>query len=210
MSAVSLRDKNRSEKEARIRAAAIELWRERGFDITTTSEVAERAGIGKGTLFLYVRTKEDLVDFVFRGEIERVVEERRATLPRRGDLVTRLMHLFDGLLQFYARDLPLARLLVRHAMFARPAGETTRLTYAFLGQLAELIGEAHAAGQIHAPSEREALALHAFMLYAGGVLGVVNGAMPVDAASALVRRALEVHFAGLRPAAPARRTRRSS
>jgi TetR/AcrR family transcriptional regulator, cholesterol catabolism regulator len=209
VSPVSLRDRSRIDKEARIRAAALALWKERGFDATTTRAVAERAGIATGTLFLYVRNKEDLVDFVFRGEIDQVVAERYAGLPRRADLVVRLMHLFGGLLEFYGRDLELSRHLVRHAVVARHGPESTAITLAFLHRLAALIAEAHAGGQIVAPSEHEALALHAFSLYLGGVLGVVNGALGVDAATAMVRRALEIHFSGLRPppAAPARKRR---
>jgi AcrR family transcriptional regulator len=199
MSAVSHRQRSQAEKGERIRAAALALFKERGFPATTTREVAERAGIASGTLFLYVRNKEELLDFVFAGEIERVVEARLASLPKRGDVVTRLMHLFDGLLEFYARDLELSRLLVRHAILSRHAG-STQLTYGFLGRLAELIAEAHAAGQLTAPLEPAELGVHAFTLYLAGVLGIVNGVMPREAASALVRRALEVHFAGLRPA----------
>jgi AcrR family transcriptional regulator len=210
MSTVSLRDKSRLDKQARIRAAAQALWKERGFEATTTREVAARAGIATGTLFLYVRSKDELADFVFRGEIERVVAERWATLPKRADLVTRLMHLFSGLLELYARDLEVARILVRHVLLARAGDDSTQLTFAFLHRLAELIAEAHAAGQIVAPTEHPALALHAFTLYVGGVLAVVNGVMPVDSAAAMVRRALEVHFSGLRPPPPASRKRRNS
>jgi AcrR family transcriptional regulator len=196
---LSLRDKSRLDKQARIRAAALALWKERGFDATTTRAVAERAGIATGTLFLYVRTKDELADFVFRGEIERVVEERWSTLPKRADLVTRLMHLFCGLLELYGRDLEVARILVRHVLMARPGDDSTQLTFMFLNRLTELVAEAHAAGQIVAPTEQPVLALHAFTLYVGGVLALVNGVMPVDSASAMVRHALEIHFAGLRP-----------
>src|SRR3954447_21236328 len=117
-SRVSLRDKSRADKQARIREAALALWKERGFEHTTTRAVAERAGIATGTLFLYVRSKDELADFVFRGEIERVVEERWASLPKRADLVPRLMHLFGGLLELYAGDLDVARILVRHVLLA--------------------------------------------------------------------------------------------
>jgi AcrR family transcriptional regulator len=204
---VSLRDKSRLDKEARIRAAARALWKEHGFEATTTRAVAERAGIATGTLFLYVRTKDQLADFVFRGEIERVVEERWATLPKRGDLVTRMMHLFGGLLELYAGDLEVARILVRHVLLARPGDDSTQLTFAFLHRLAALVAEAHGAGQIVAPNEHPVLALHAFTLYVGGVLAVVNEVMPADAAAAMVRRALEVHFSGLRPPSSPRKRR---
>jgi AcrR family transcriptional regulator len=185
----------------------VALWKEQGFEATTTRAVAERAGIAAGTLFLYVRTKDELADFVFRGEIERVVDERVATLPKRGDVVTRMMHLFVGLLELYARDLEVARILVRHALVIRPGDDPSQLTFAFVHRLSGLIAEAHAAGQIVSPGEHEALALHAFMLYVGGVLSVVNEVMTVDAAAAMVRRALELHFLGLRPAASPRKRR---
>jgi AcrR family transcriptional regulator len=194
----SLRERSQAAKGERIRAAALALFKERGFEATTTREVADRASIAAGTLFLYVRNKEELLDFVFAGEIERVVDARWASLPRRGDLVTRLMHLFDGLYEFYARDLELARLLVRHAVLARQGG-STRLTYGFLGRLAELVAEARAAGQLGGTLDPGELAIHAFTLYLGGVFAIVNGVMARDAASAMALRALEVHFAGLRP-----------
>jgi AcrR family transcriptional regulator len=197
------RQLGKADKSARIRAAALALFKERGFDATTTREVAERAGIATGTLFLYVKSKDELLDFVFAGEVAAVVEARAASLPRRGDLVTRLMHLFDGLLEFYARDVELARLLVRHAMLARGGGSFD-LTFAFLGRLAAIIAEAAEAGQLNGPLVPEELAMHAFTLYLAGVLGVVNGVVPCEVASVMVRRSLEVHFSGLRgPAAPA-------
>src|SRR3954451_19220168 len=90
----SKRDRKKRDKADRIRAAALALIRERGFDATTTRDIAARAGIAAGTLFLYVPRKEDLLDFVFTGEIERVVEESFGTLPTGAGLVEILMHPF--------------------------------------------------------------------------------------------------------------------
>ena len=72
-------------KEARpeeITAAALALFVERGFANTRLDDVASRAGISKGTLYLYFANKEELFKAVvrealvarlveFRGEIER-------------------------------------------------------------------------------------------------------------------------------------------
>lgn len=53
----------RRRKHARPRellAAALSLFIEKGFDATRTEQIAERAGVSKGTLYLYFQSKEDL------------------------------------------------------------------------------------------------------------------------------------------------------
>lgn len=53
----------RRRKDARrpeIIAAAIDLFTERGFAATRLDDVAKRAGVSKGTLYLYFASKEDL------------------------------------------------------------------------------------------------------------------------------------------------------
>ena len=46
---------------ARIRQAARELFRERGFDGTTLRAIAELAGMGASSIYRHVRTKEELL-----------------------------------------------------------------------------------------------------------------------------------------------------
>ena len=58
------RARSEGEKEARkaaILAAAREMIAESGFDGVTMSGLAKRAGLAKGTLYLYARTKEELL-----------------------------------------------------------------------------------------------------------------------------------------------------
>jgi AcrR family transcriptional regulator len=58
---VGRRERNKQQKLERIMAAAGELFAERGVDDVTTQQIAERADIGAGTLFLYARSKGDLL-----------------------------------------------------------------------------------------------------------------------------------------------------
>ena len=50
-------------------AAALDLFVEKGFAATRAEEVAKRAGVSKGTLFLYFATKEELFKAVVRENI---------------------------------------------------------------------------------------------------------------------------------------------
>lgn len=55
------RERNKREKLDRIMAAASELFAAHGVDEVTTQQIADRADIGTGTLFLYAKTKAELL-----------------------------------------------------------------------------------------------------------------------------------------------------
>ena len=55
------RERNKQEKLDRIVAAAGELFAEYGVDDVTTQQIADKADIGTGTLFLYAKTKGELL-----------------------------------------------------------------------------------------------------------------------------------------------------
>jgi TetR/AcrR family transcriptional regulator len=70
--ASSVRAKRERRKEARpgeLLAAALDLFLEKGFAATRVEEVAQRAGVSKGTLFLYFSSKEELFKAVVRENI---------------------------------------------------------------------------------------------------------------------------------------------
>jgi AcrR family transcriptional regulator len=55
------RERNKQEKLERITAVARELFAQKGISEVTTQEVAQRADIAAGTLFLYAKTKGELL-----------------------------------------------------------------------------------------------------------------------------------------------------
>ena len=71
--ALPRRERARQTKRRRIARAAAELFRQHGFDATTTEQIAERADVAKGTLFLYAKTKARLLLLVYEAEIEDAV-----------------------------------------------------------------------------------------------------------------------------------------
>ena len=70
-------------KEARpqeLLASAIELFVERGFASTRLEDVARRAGVSKGTLYLYYANKEDLFKAVVRQSILPMIGDAEASV----------------------------------------------------------------------------------------------------------------------------------
>lgn len=65
-------------KEARpqeLLDAALDLFVERGFAATRTEDVAQRAGVSKGTLYLYYPSKEELLKAVIRHHVVNQIAE---------------------------------------------------------------------------------------------------------------------------------------
>ncbi|MDM8515028.1 TetR/AcrR family transcriptional regulator [Desulfobacterales bacterium HSG16] len=52
---------DKKQKRAEIATAAIKLFAQKGFEKTTIQEIATSAGIGKGTIYEYFKTKDDIL-----------------------------------------------------------------------------------------------------------------------------------------------------
>jgi AcrR family transcriptional regulator len=71
----------RRRKEARpaeILAAALDCFAERGFAATRMEDVAARAGVTKGTVYLYFQTKQEMFEALVRSELLPNVERLEA------------------------------------------------------------------------------------------------------------------------------------
>ena len=65
--------RRKEERPAEIIAAALETFAERGFAATRLDDIAERAGVTRGTLYLYFPSKEELFKAVVRQAIVPVI-----------------------------------------------------------------------------------------------------------------------------------------
>jgi AcrR family transcriptional regulator len=91
---VGRRERNKQDKLDRIVAAATELFAEHGVDEVTTQQIADKADIGTGTLFLYAKTKGELLLLVQNAKYAESLEQGRAdaeTIPGVLDAVLALV-----------------------------------------------------------------------------------------------------------------------
>ena len=65
-SAPPLRKRRKEARPSELLAAALELFVEKGFAATRLEDVASRAGVAKGTLYLYYENKEALFKAVIQ------------------------------------------------------------------------------------------------------------------------------------------------
>ena len=67
-------------RPAEILAAALACFKERGFTATRLEDVAAKAGVTKGTIYLYYPSKEELFKAVVRGELVPNIERLEAAI----------------------------------------------------------------------------------------------------------------------------------
>lgn len=201
----SRRERNKQEKLERIREAAQTLFHEKGFDQTTMREIADRAEVGLGTIFLYASSKADLLFMIYA---ERIRQLNDATPPRpiKG-FVENTMWFFSNAYAIYAEDMNLGRCFFRELMFQ--SGEQRRrlddLTIAAFQRIAEHAAEAQRSGELAPNLDPQHVARIAFSLYQA-TLGqwISNFAIPDP--NAVLRHDLELLMHGLAPQGTARNT----
>ena len=61
---------SRADKRALITDAAVEVFAEKGFHLARVSDIAKRAGVADGTIYLYFKNKEDLLLTIFEEKMD--------------------------------------------------------------------------------------------------------------------------------------------
>jgi len=68
-------ERRKDARPGEILDAALDLFVEKGFAATRLEDVAQRAGVSKGTVYLYFDSKDDLFKAVIRSGMVRAIEE---------------------------------------------------------------------------------------------------------------------------------------
>ena len=73
-------ERRKESRPAELLAAALELFVERGYAATRLDDIASRAGVSKGTLYLYFSNKHELFEALVRETIVPKLEQFRAEI----------------------------------------------------------------------------------------------------------------------------------
>lgn len=77
-------------------AAALELFVRKGYEATTLQEIAELAGVSKGTIYLYFQDKEALLKaVVIEGLVPQIAEAERISADKPCSAAERIVEIFD-------------------------------------------------------------------------------------------------------------------
>ena len=83
------------DKRNAILDAATRLFAERGLTAAPTSEISKQAGVAEGTLFTYFKTKDDLINALYREIKLELADAIMSDFLRKKNVRARLRHVWD-------------------------------------------------------------------------------------------------------------------
>jgi TetR/AcrR family transcriptional regulator len=136
---VGRRERNKQEKLDRITAAAAALFAERGVDEVTTQQVADKADIGTGTLFLYTKNKGELLLLVQNSTYADALARGKAAAETTPDVLDAVMAIVRPVVECNRHQIDNGRTYLREMVFGDPAEHHHREALALTVQTEEAI-----------------------------------------------------------------------
>lgn len=117
---VGRRERNKQDKLGRITAAARELFAEHGVDEVTTQQIADMADIGTGTLFLYAKTKGELLLLVQNSSYADALIRGKAAAETIPDALEAVMAIIRPVVECNRAQIDNGRTYLREIVFGDP------------------------------------------------------------------------------------------
>lgn len=196
--------RRKADRPGEIVEAALAVFAEKGFAAARLDEIAARAGVSKGALYLYFETKEDLFRAVVEQAIAPNIERVRAVVAAHPGPFSELLRLVPDRITTLLETLPIGGVVKMVIGEARNFPELARVWHdrliaQALGAMADAVSAAQARGEVKAGDPRA----FALQLMAPLLVGVIwrETFVPVGAAAfdmpALVRQHIDAMLTGM-------------
>ncbi|UOB08040.1 TetR/AcrR family transcriptional regulator [Streptomyces sp. HP-A2021] len=133
------RERNKQEKLDRIVAAASELFAEHGVDEVTTQQIADKADIGTGTLFLYAKTKGELLLLVQNAKYVEALERGRADAETVPGVLDAVLAIVRPIVECNRIQIDNGRTYLREMVFGDPEEPRHGAALAIVAQTEEAV-----------------------------------------------------------------------
>ncbi len=114
--ALTLKEKQRQEREALILKVAEEVLAEKGYRDTSVDEIAARVGIAKGTVYLHFTSKEELVVALFERDMQKFLQ----IVAKQVDTAVSAREKLEAILQVMYGELFSKRIQLLYSMYQSP------------------------------------------------------------------------------------------
>ena len=192
---VGRRERNKQAKLARIMAAATELFAEHGVDDVTTQQIAERADIGTGTLFLNSKSKGELLLMVQNAQYAAALEQGRTAAETIPDVLDAVLSIVSPIVHCNRSQIENGRTYLREMVFGDPEephhGEALATAAQTEQAITDVLRRTPRIGEADAATLARVVSSVMFLSMAASV----NVARSVDEIVEDIRRQLEVLLA---------------
>lgn len=139
--------------EQTIRQAARALFSEKGYEDTTTREIAECAQVAEGTVFKYFPTKRDILSAVMHDFFDRVGAASRDAIQQMDEPYQKLRAFLRTYLTLAAEEWHLARIIVQYGRYGNDTAfvaQFNQYNRAYVDILTDILEALKASGRLRA------------------------------------------------------------
>lgn len=177
------RERRKERTLRRIEQAAWTLFTTRGYETTSTREIADAADIAAGTLFNYFPEKRSILIHLMQRQIDEAAERAFETIPP-STLDQELIQLFEALTGCYAQERRLSRVFVKELLFTdgEQRAESAAWTFGLVKRIALRVQAAQRRGELDPAVEPMEAAQQLFSTHYFGLVTWLGGTIPSRAA----------------------------
>ena len=195
-----VRERNKLDTQRRIKCAAAALFASKGFYRTTTAEIAERAGVGEGTLFLYAKDKRNLLLQICIDQLEQARTRGFNRIKPNMPLLKQFLVLETEMYRQLAKNISLGQIFFEELTFCscKQADRLSESRLRMISCVERLIVAAERSGAIRCDEDPSFVARHLFFSSESAMRWWIAETKPnVSEGIADLRRIYTLHLRGL-------------
>ena len=190
--------KNKSEKYHKILNSAGAVFAEYGFYKATISQIAAKAGVADGTLYLYFKNKDDILYQYISYKTQEVFEKMNTAVAMGGDAEQKLRNLIRCHLQEFQNDSHMAVIFQSEVRYLREIESQIKdISKMYLDLLSDIIEQ----GQIEGTMRQDLFVGLVKRFILGAVEGVISTWVSAEGRYDLVAMAdplVDLYLTGVR------------
>lgn len=109
-------EKNKKQKENSLYDAAYDLFTTKGINNTAISEIVKKAGVAKGTFYLYFKDKYDILDKIILNKSSQVLSEAIIETKNKNftEFEGELLYFINYIIEFFKKDKLMLKLIYKN------------------------------------------------------------------------------------------------
>jgi AcrR family transcriptional regulator len=177
-----IREQKKEKTRAAILTSALHLFTQKGYENTTIEELARTAGIGKGTIYTYFKTKSEIFLAFCEQQLEFVYRELADKSDPEAPLLDQLLTMFMGEFNFISQNREFGRILMRETVFPKDltVERSAELDDKYIALLVPMFQQAQRRGELRTDIELILVTGHFYALYIMTISGWYMGRLLTD------------------------------
>jgi AcrR family transcriptional regulator len=186
------REQKKQQTRGAILKAALHLFTKKGYENTSIDELAQAAGIGKGTIYSYFPSKSEIFLAFCEDQLEFVYKELAEKTDPQAPLIDQLLTLFMVEFQFVSRNKEFGRIMLRETVFPKEltVDRSREIDDKYIDLLVPMFKMAQKRGELRSDLELILVTGHFYALYIMTVSGWYMGRLLTEEDVSMVLESL--------------------